>query len=99
LGHLFDFGREVNRAFDEGAELEASRAAHHLWRLGQILGLFWQAPVVAEWPAEVLELVGVREAARKSRDWARADQVRSRLLELGAVVEDGAEGPRIKRKP
>ena len=49
------------------------------------------------WPA--LELVAVREAARKSRDWARADQVRSRLLELGALVEDGAEGPRIKRKP
>jgi cysteinyl-tRNA synthetase len=98
LGHLFDFGRELNRAFDEGAELEASRAAQHLWRLGQILGLFWKAPAAAEWPAEVLELVKVREAARQSRDWARADEVRARLLELGAVVEDGAEGPRLKRK-
>ena len=98
LGHLFDFGREVNRAFDEGAELEAGRAAQHLRRLGEILGLFWKAPEAAEWPAEVLELVQVREAARKSRDWARADQVRSRLLELGAVVEDGADGPRLKRK-
>ena len=98
LGHLFDFAREVNRAFDEGLSLEAGHAAHHLLRLGQILGLFWKAPARAEWPPEVLELVEAREAARKSRDWARADQARSRLLELGAVVEDSAEGPRLKRK-
>jgi cysteinyl-tRNA synthetase len=98
LGHLFDFAREVNRAFDEGAELEASRAGRHLHRLGLILGLFWRAPAAPEWPAEVMELVAVREAARKSRDWKRADEVRSRLLELGAVVEDGAQGPRLKRK-
>jgi cysteinyl-tRNA synthetase len=96
LGHLFDFAREVNRAFDEGLALEAGRAAHHLHRLGQILGLFWKAPAQAEWSPEVLELVALREAARKSRNWAEADQARARLLELGAVVEDSAEGPRLK---
>jgi cysteinyl-tRNA synthetase len=99
LGHLFDLARELNRAFDEGLDLEAGRAAARLHRLGQLLGLFWKPPAAAaEWPAEVAALVAVREEARKSKDWKRADEVRAKLLELGAVVEDGADGPRLKRK-
>jgi cysteinyl-tRNA synthetase len=98
VGHLFDFAREINRAFDDGAAGEARAAARRLFGLGQILGLFWKAPSAEAWPAEVLELVAAREAARKSRNWKEADELRGRLLEKGVLVEDGSAGPRLKRR-
>ncbi len=97
LGHLFDFAREVNRALDAGAGREALAAARCLARLGRILGLFWKAPQAESWTAAVLELVAAREAARRARDWKQADAARRRLLEMGVVVEDGAQGPRLRR--
>jgi cysteinyl-tRNA synthetase len=98
LGHLFDFAREINRAFDEGATGEARVAARRLFALGQVLGLFWKAPAAEAWSPEVLELVKAREAARKERNWKEADELRGRLLEIGVMVEDGSSGPRLKRR-
>jgi cysteinyl-tRNA synthetase len=98
IGHLFDLSREANRALDEGAGPDANAAAAALLALGGILGLFWKEPVGESWPAEVLALVGEREAARKARDWKRADAIRDQLLAHGAVVEDGPSGPKVKRR-
>jgi cysteinyl-tRNA synthetase len=98
LGHLFDLAREINRAFDEGAEVEARAASRRLFALGQVLGLFWKAPTAESWSPEVLELVEAREVARKARDWKAADELRGKLLEKGVLVEDSAGGPRLKRK-
>ena len=53
------------------------------------------ATVVRSVPAErIEELVSAREAARKGRDWARADQVRAELADLGVQVSDTQDGPR-----
>jgi cysteinyl-tRNA synthetase len=98
IGHLFDLARAVNRAYDEGLEPDAKAAARALHRLGAVIGLFWKPPAGENWTPEVLELVQARESARKSRNWAEADALRDRLLALGAVVEDSASGPRLKRK-
>ncbi len=99
IGHLFDLSREINRALDEGLTAEARRAAVALLRLGGVLGLFWKQPAAEEaWAPEVLALVGERESARKAKDWARADAVRKALTDLGVVVEDGPQGPKLKRK-
>src|SRR5262249_56377045 len=98
LGHLFDFARDVNRAFDDGAAREARTAARRLFRLGTVLGLFWKAPVAESWGPEILELVRARESARKSRDWKEADALRAKLLEKGVLVEDSASGPKLKRR-
>ena len=60
--------------------------------------MFWTQAAAgeAEWPAEVLDLVARREAARKSRNFKEADELRDKLKDLGVVVEDGAQGPRVK---
>ena len=39
------------------------------------------------------ELVADRTQARKERDWARADQIRAELDELGVTLTDTPEGP------
>jgi cysteinyl-tRNA synthetase len=98
IGHLFDLAREVNRALDEGAGAEGRLAARAVYELGQVLGLFWKAPAGETWEPEVLALVQAREEARKSRDWKRADEVRRQLAERGVSVEDGPQGPRLKRR-
>jgi len=48
-------------------------------------------------PEEVLEMAEKRCAARTAKDWATADAMRDQLKELGWVVEDSAEGFRVKR--
>ncbi len=98
IGALFDFSRHVNRAFDEGRDPEARAGAGTLLQLGGILGLFWKRPAADTWDDQILQLVDQREAARKARDWKRADALRDELARLGAVVEDGAQGPKIRRK-
>jgi cysteinyl-tRNA synthetase len=98
LGHLFDLARDVNRALDEGAGAEGRAAARELLRLGGILGLFWRPPAEESWDSEVLALVEQRQEARKSKDWKAADAIRDKLAALGLVVEDTAQGPKIKRK-
>jgi cysteinyl-tRNA synthetase len=97
LGHLFDLARDVNRALDEGLGEEARSGARALFRLGQVLGLFWRPPAGETWNAEILALVDQREAARKARDWKRADAIRADLGSRGVLVEDGPEGPKLKR--
>jgi cysteinyl-tRNA synthetase len=98
MGHLFDLAREVNRALDEGAGAEGRRAARALFELGQILGLFWKAPAGESWEPEIMSLVQAREDARKSRDWKKADELRAQLQERGVLVEDSAQGPKLRKK-
>jgi cysteinyl-tRNA synthetase len=47
----------------------------------------------AEERRAIEELVADRTQARKQRDWARADQIRAQLDELGVQVTDTQEGP------
>ena len=47
----------------------------------------------AEERRAISELVADRTQARQERDWARADQIRAQLDELGVQVTDTPEGP------
>jgi cysteinyl-tRNA synthetase len=42
---------------------------------------------------DIEQLVADRTQARQERDWARADQIRAQLDELGVQVTDTPEGP------
>jgi len=48
--------------------------------------------------AKVQGLVDQREQARRAKDYARADEIRKQLRELGVVLEDTPEGPRWKKE-
>ncbi len=101
IGQLNKLAPAVNRGFDEGLAVDAKAAGRALYRLGGILGLFWNAPAAGEaWPGEVLALVEAREQARRDRDFGQADRLRAQLLDQhGVVVEDvRGEAPRLRRK-
>ena len=46
---------------------------------------------------EVENLIAERQAARKAKNFARADEIRNELLLKGSVLEDTREGVRWKR--
>ncbi|MCU0639573.1 MAG: cysteine--tRNA ligase [Candidatus Krumholzibacteria bacterium] len=104
IGHIFRLVREVNRVKSEDpAAVEGDESARNalLSLFGifdEILGLFRDGLPRASGsvPPEVAELAAQREEARRSRDWASADRLRARVLELGWVIEDRPEGPRLK---
>lgn len=45
---------------------------------------------------EIMALVEERQTARKEKNWKRADEIRDALKEKGVVVEDTAQGPKVK---
>jgi cysteinyl-tRNA synthetase len=48
-------------------------------------------------PPEITALVEARQAARKARDFKRADAIRDELKAKGWVIEDTPKGARAKR--
>ena len=51
-----------------------------------------------EVPAEVEKLAHEREAARNQKNWAEADRLREEIENRGYIVEDSAQGFRLKLK-
>jgi len=50
-----------------------------------------------EIPREIEKLVKEREKARKKQDWAKADELRGKINEVGYIVEDKKEGVEVKK--
>ena len=68
--------------------------------IDRVLGIFFTLPEEEQaeaLPEELQALVAEREAARKEKDWARADGIRDRFLKLGYALEDTPEGTVWKR--
>lgn len=47
--------------------------------------------------ADIEAMIAQRQEARKAKDFARADAIRSELLEKGIALEDTREGVKWKR--
>jgi cysteinyl-tRNA synthetase len=95
---LFELANEVNRSHSvEHARLLRSLAAV-LGLLGRDPEAFLQAGsaegIISE---EIEKRIEARNAARKAKDFAQADQIRDELLELGVTLEDGAGGTTWRR--
>jgi cysteinyl-tRNA synthetase len=48
--------------------------------------------------AEVGDLIAQRTAARKAKDFKKADEIRDKLNEMGIILEDTREGVKWSRK-
>ncbi|MGD1147436.1 MAG: cysteine--tRNA ligase [Thermoanaerobaculaceae bacterium] len=94
LGALHTLLTRVNQALDGGgitADVRG-RLAAAVMHVDGVLGIVPKVQVSAGSDAEVDALVLERTAARRSRDFARADAIRKELTERGIVLEDTPHG-------
>jgi cysteinyl-tRNA synthetase len=97
IGVLFDFARAANTFVTEPRGRAAIEAGYTLFsELTGVLGLLIREKTDA-FPAEATELLNERQAARKAKNFARADEIRDALKDMGFTVEDTANGPKLKK--
>ena len=101
IGTLFDLTRYINKevlAAEASAE-DITAAIKIFDELTGILGIVYNEKVEeADDGAEEIEaLIAERTAARKEKNWARADEIRNKLTEMGIVLEDTPQGVKWHR--
>jgi cysteinyl-tRNA synthetase len=96
-GAIFDWVRETNRLIAAN-QLSAEKAASALAAWGKINSVLgFSAVADAEIPAALTALLDERNAARKAKDFKRADAIRDELKSKGWVIEDTPKGARLKK--
>jgi cysteinyl-tRNA synthetase len=101
LGAVFEYIRDANTMMDAGefrAE-DAPAARAFLERCDCVFDVMRPAAGSGQAAdAQVESLIAERAAAKKARNFARADQIREELLAQGILLEDTKSGVRWKRK-
>ena len=100
ISAIFEIVSEANRAItaQSGFSKEViDFTVDTVKELGGVLGLL-QKSEDGEISAEVKALLDERQAARASRDWAKSDELRDKLREMGITVKDTPQGQQIVRE-
>ncbi|MFC5049432.1 cysteine--tRNA ligase [Rubritalea spongiae] len=87
----------LRRAQNEANPLTQWKGLHFML---QALGI--ELPVIVEEkvegaPEEIKEIAAERWQARADKEWAKSDELRDRLKELGWLVKDGSEGYSLEK--
>ena len=96
-GEIFKWVTQTNKRLADNS-LNASEAAAALaaWnKMDSVLGVGTTPETEA--PAEIAALLEARQAARKAKDFKRADAIRDELKAKGWVIEDTPKGPKLKK--
>jgi len=101
LAAVFEYIRDANSAMDAGQFRagNAARALEFLQLFDSIFDVLKPSTKEGELSdTEIDARIAERTAAKKSRNFALADQIRDQLLAQGIVLEDTKSGVRWKRK-
>ncbi len=98
LSAIFDFVKEMNRlmAQDLLSRENALEALALMRRFDTVLGVLEEEDITLDQQAQ--RLLEEREAARKIRDFQKADALRDQIQQMGYIIEDTPTGPRVKKK-
>lgn len=101
LSNLFGYFKELKKLTAAG-DIKAAAYAAQLKETYGLLGLFGKnakeyvaaraQASASEIPADVQAIAEERWAARLARDWAKSDELRAKLAELGYAVKDSKTG-------
>ena len=99
LADLFGYFKDVSRLLAEH-DPAARRMTNAIRKTYSLLGLFYRdaGEYLAQYakeedvPDEVREIAEARREARKNKDWAKSDELREQLKQLGYAVKDTKDG-------
>ena len=97
LAAVFELVKFANTNVQEGSSKEfAGHTLEVMTKLCDVLGLTLEKKeeILDE---EIENLIAERQAARKAKDFARADEIRGMLLDKGIELKDTREGVKWKR--
>jgi cysteinyl-tRNA synthetase len=104
LAHLHELANTINRLHDQGDFDERDQLQVVLVSSGQLMGILnnppetWLKGAQADDPVLIQQRIDDRTQAREVRDFAKADQIRQELLNIGIVLEDNPDGTTDWRK-
>ena len=97
ISALFEMVKLANSTASEESSLAyVDLLLEKIDMLCQVMGILTERKKEAL-DQEVEDLIAKRQAARKERNFALADEIRGKLLEMGIVLEDTREGVKWKR--
>lgn len=98
IAALFEMARDINTYIAQPQPKEAvAYAVKRFDELCGVLGLLYNR-ASKDLDSEVEALIAERQAARKAKDFARADAIRDQLAGMGILLKDTPQGVQWSRK-
>ncbi len=97
ISAIFELVKFMNTHADENSSKEYLEAVNGFFKtMTDVCGIITEKKAEIL-DAEIEQMIADRQAARKAKDFAKADEIRNQLLEMGIVLEDTREGVKWKR--
>lgn len=98
IAAVFELVRRINTALTSPEVTKGDIKAYQdeFSALTNVLGLLYNKKD-DEIPAEITALIEERKAARKAKDFAKADAIRGKITEMGYIVEETRQGTIVKK--
>ncbi len=98
IAAIFELVSEINLDVKDGASKSfAEEALKRIRELTEVLGLFGGEDEEEGLGDDIQALIDERQAARKAKNWARADEIRDQLAAMGITLKDTPQGVQVIR--
>ncbi|MBR3331775.1 MAG: cysteine--tRNA ligase [Mogibacterium sp.] len=98
IAAIFELVSEINLDVKDGASKSfAEEALRRIRELTEVLGLFGGEGEEEGLGDDIQALIDERQAARKEKNWARADEIRDQLAAMGITLKDTPQGVQVIR--
>ena len=98
IAAIFELVSDINLAVKDGASKSyAAEALKRIKELTDVLGIFGGEDEEEGLGDDIQALIDERQAARKEKNWARADEIRDQLAAMGITLKDTPQGVQVIR--
>lgn len=96
ISAIFEMVSDINVYVRNGAsKIFAKEGVAHIKELTDVLGVMQHTEDEDSANPEIQALVDERQAARKEKNWAKADEIRDKLKEMGYTIKDTPQGAQL----
>ena len=96
ISAIFEMVSDINVYVRNGAsKIFAKEGIAHIKELTDVLGVMQHTEDEDSADPEIQALVDERQAARKEKNWAKADEIRDKLKEMGYTIKDTPQGAQL----